>query len=965
MKTIFKPICILLLIITSQLTGKNNPPAAALMKGQTITFTENKGQVSDQNYLPRPDVLFGGTSKGMAFHLKTYGISYQLHACSPESKKLMGSSKKKGHLRPSFQMGAVSIYRIDITWLNMNEKVSIRTDETLPGYSNYYLASCPNGISEVKSYKGVTYGNIYNNVDLHYYEKAGGLKYDFIVSPGGNYKDITLKVDGATKISVQKDGSLLLKTPLGSIEEGMPLVFQNGKSLPAKWILKNNELSFEISNVDPSQTLIIDPTTRLWGTYYGGSSDDLAEFCVTDASGNVFITGGSASAGGTIIATSGSYQNSFGGGNVDAFVAKFNTNGGRLWATYYGGSGDEYGGGCAVNTSGEVFIAGTTDGLSTTVLSTLGSHQVAFGGGVADAFLAKFSAAGTRVWGTYYGGSGDDESYSCATDLSGNVYLCGYTDGGTGTVIATAGSHQSTFGGVTDAFLVKFNGSGVRQWATYYGGTADDWGNACATNAGGDVFMGGFTDSNFGTVIATLGSHQSTFGGVDEGFVVKFNSSGVRQWGTYYGGSNYDEIYSLAVNTAGDVYVSGSTDSNSGISTSGSHQSNYNGGTGDGFVAKLSGAGVRQWGTYYGGNGYEDNYSCALDLNGNLYIAGNSDTNGGTDIATAGNYQSTFSGGANADAYLAKFDPSGVRQWGTYVGGSGSEFGYCAADLNGDVYLAGYTETSTGTIIANSSAFQPNYGGGSSDGFLIKFSSCSAPSAPVNTTPAGNSALCGSVSTTLTVSGSGTITWYSAATGGSVAGTGTALVTPALNPGSYTYYAEAMDCATSASRTAVSLTVFTLPTVTASSNKTTICRGETATLSAGGALTYSWSGTGSGASIAVTPSTPTTYTVIGTDAKACANSATVSITVNACTGIGGFEPSVSDYKVYPNPSKGKFFVNSPSKSEVSIANVLGEIIYKGTLEPGVNELSLGQAPGIYVVQITSGNNSSSYRLMKE
>jgi hypothetical protein len=146
----------------------------------------------------------------------------------------------------------------------------------------------------------------------------------------------------------------------------------------------------------------------------------------------------------------------------------------------------------------------------------------------------------TRLWGTYYGGSGSggDLGYSCSTDASGNVYLAGYTSSNTGTIIATAGSHQSTNGGGTsDAFLVKFNLSGVRQWGTYYGGAGDDLGYSCATAGAGNVYLAGYTASNTGTILATAGSHQSTYGGgTYDAFFLKFNTSGLRLWGTYYGG---------------------------------------------------------------------------------------------------------------------------------------------------------------------------------------------------------------------------------------------------------------------------------------------------------------------------------------------------------------------------------------------------------------------------------------------
>ena len=172
---------------------------------------------------------------------------------------------------------------------------------------------------------------------------------------------------------------------------------------------------------------------------------------------------------------------------------------------------------------------------------------------------------------------------SCATDASGNVYLAGRTWSTTG--IATTGAHQTTSGGSDDAFLVKFNSSGVRQWGTYYGGTRAEVGHSCATDASGNVYLAGITASTTG--IATTGAHQTTSGGgSDDTFLVKFNSSGVRQWGTYYGGSGTEHGHSCATDASGNVFLAGYTQSTTGIATLGAHQTTF-GGSNDAFLVKF------------------------------------------------------------------------------------------------------------------------------------------------------------------------------------------------------------------------------------------------------------------------------------------------------------------------------------------------------------------------------------------
>jgi len=135
-----------------------------------------------------------------------------------------------------------------------------------------------------------------------------------------------------------------------------------------------------------------------------------------------------------------------------------------------------------------------------------------------------------RIWGTHYGGTSFDNAWACTTDGNGNVYLAGYTYQNSGNLIATSGSHQTTSGGNHDAFLVQFNSAGIRQWGTYYGGAGEDVGRCCATDVAGNVYLSGQAESNIGTVIATPGSYQPTYGGglFYDAFLVKFNSSGVR-----------------------------------------------------------------------------------------------------------------------------------------------------------------------------------------------------------------------------------------------------------------------------------------------------------------------------------------------------------------------------------------------------------------------------------------------------
>jgi hypothetical protein len=566
----------------------------------------------------------------------------------------------------------------------------------------------------VKSYTDVTFKNLYAGVDVKWYEKNGELEYDFIVAPNTDYTKIGWEIKGADRISIGENGQLIIETPLGNIEEQAPIAFQGETQVEAAWKIDGNKISFKLGNYNENEVLIIDPVVRQWGTYYGGTGTDIGASCATDASGNVYLAGYTNST--TEIATTGAHQTTYGGGSYDAFLVKFNSSGVRQWGTYYGGTGTDIGTSCATDASGNVYLAGYTN--STTEIATTGAYQTTYGGGSYDAFLVKFNSSGVRQWGTYYGGTQNDVSYSCATDASGNVYLAGYTN--STTEIATTGAHQTTYGGGSDdAFLVKFNSSGVRQWGTYYGGTGLEIGASCATDASGNVYLAGRTNST--TEIATTGAHQTTISGPYDAFLVKFNSSGVRQWGTYYGGTGLDIGASCATDASGNVYLAGYTNSTTEIATTGAHQTTYGGGYDDAFLVKFNSSGVRQWGTYYGGTVTDIGLSCATDASGNVYLAGY--TNSTTEIATTGAHQTTY-GGGSYDAFLVKFNSSGVRQWGTYYGGTVLEnIASCATDASGNVYLAG--RTSSTTEIATTGAHQTTISG-PYDAFLVKFDACPA-----------------------------------------------------------------------------------------------------------------------------------------------------------------------------------------------------------------------------------------------
>ncbi len=860
--------------------------------GPGISFKENKGQMSDQFYNPRLDILFSGTSGNLAYYLKNNGISYQLSRVdswakiSEEEKQSFPARRNNTKEQPE----KITTYRLDINWLNANTNASIKKGEALDGYDNYYLTSCPQGALNVKSYKNITYQNLYSGIDLKWYEKNGNLKYDYIVAAGTDYKQIQLEFNGAQKLSVNKKGELIIKTPLGILTEAAPYVTQNGKQLAAKWLIKNNIILFDIKNIDPSLPFIIDPLIRLWGTYYGGSLVDEGWFSSIDPVGNSYLSGSTRSLNN--IATAGAYQTTFGGLGTgqfqgDCFLVKFSPAGTRLWGTYYGGSGSDFSNMTALDLVGNIFMVGASTSTNVGVMSTPGCHQLLNNGGAphGDCFLVKFDANGIRQWSTFYGGIATEWAIGCCVDATGYVYMSGGTFSSGGTNIATPGSHQPTYSGSScDAFLVKFDPAGVRQWGTYYGGNNYDNGHYCNVDNSGNVYLCGEARSTNTITIATPGCHQSVMngGGWGDGFVAKFNSTGVRQWGTYYGGPANDVFYNGVCDAMGNIYMGGYSATTTGttIATPGSHQPNFGGGASDNFIVKFNASGTRQWASYYGGSGIEDYGYTGIDPNGDVYLGGQTSTPNGTAIATPCTYQD-INGGGGCDAFIAKFTQSGTRVWGTYYGGTGTDYwGTSNFDATGNIYLAGSTTTSSGTVIASPSGHQPVYGGGTSDAYLVKFSPCT-PLLPPNNTAPPLMTICAGNSTILSSSLTCGIKWYNDSIAGTLLGSGSNLNTPPLST-TTTFYIEDPSCGISGPRTAVEVTVMPLPVINITTNDPLICIGQSATLIASGATTYTWApsvslSTTLDFSVVATPVVNSIYTVTGSNGSC---SGTNSIPIN-------------------------------------------------------------------------------------
>lgn len=729
--TIFTTIILTLMYCSPCITFSREIIKADI-KNKPQYFLENKGQITDQYNQPRVDIDFKLNSHNIAIYIGNGQMHYQWTKEIQQSNaqpraifddELPESSKNK-------QPAKVEMYRLDISLLGANKNaVALAGNPT--GYKeNYYLPQCPDGI-KARAYSKVTYKNIYPNIDWVIYTNSAsgsGIKYDFIIHPGGKVSDIQIQYNGTTELQLQ-NGSLIATTPYGSITENQPFTYHadDKSEINSGYNLNGNVLSF---NVAPYEgTIVIDPTVD-WASYYGGpggegiGSSPVNKSIAVDKDANIYIAGNTNST--TNIATIGSFQTTV-NGPVDVFVIKLNAGGYPIWGTYFGGIGDDLVSSLVTSNYAGIYICGSSEGSNS--LPTANAYQKN-NAGRDDGFIARFDSSGNRIWCTYYGKDLEDEFRDVVTDAQDNVYAVGYIGRLPGSAISagnlvTQGCHQDTMFGLREGLMVKFDSSGNRIWASMYGSEWNDYLNSISLDKYENLYIVGNTTSQINNNrIATVGAFQDTIDGGSDCMIAKFDTSGRRIWGTFYGGNGH-EIASGTCDSFGNIYVAGWTGSSTNMASSGAHQS-YNATTiaswgSDCFIARFDSSGQRVWGTFYGGNRFEQINSIAIGNAGDIYLTGQ--TNSTNNIATTGAIQSSYSGGTSTntyyDALFAIFSPNGKLEWATYFGDTLSDYFHSSVyGPDNNIYAYGNTQSTTG--IATLGSYQTSLSG-YSDNFIVNF----------------------------------------------------------------------------------------------------------------------------------------------------------------------------------------------------------------------------------------------------
>ncbi len=634
-------------------------------------FTENIGQVKDQLNAPNCGVQYlWAAAPGVNIQLRQNGISFDTY-------RAVGSSKN------------IAFHRMDLNLVGINPTAKLMAQEEMDGVTNYFSSGQKERISDLRTFGKITYKNVYEGIDFDVNTTNDGLlKYNFTVNNPKEINKIRLEYAGFDDFEMC-DGILVFTLSGKTITEEIPSSWMTatGRLVNVAYnIVEQSEnrvvIGFstkdKISNADGD--LVIDPLAiREWSTYYGDSLYDKPEGIATDSLGNIFIVGTTESL--DRMASVDAYQSVFSGGNTDVFVARFNQHGLRQWATYYGGSGDDYGLDIDVDSYQRLFITGST--TSTDSIGTATCQQPENGGG-RDGFIAQFDRHGHFIWDSYIGGSGNEEGTACYADNRGNVLVAGNTDAG-GFLSNDSISPLLPYHALTDAFMAKYNSEGRIVWASYYGGPGDDYSSDIVVDSLYNWVMVGSTNSTeniaWGPVV------QSDFGGDIDGFAVKIDTTGMIEWSTYYGGAGRDSIAGVET-VNGDYFFAGKTNSEIADGDTSSYQAEY-GGNGDAFVLSVGEHCGLNWFTYLGGTEYNAASDISRDYAGDIYVTGTTKRDSVMNSDTLSIFPFPFD---DLQYFVTKYDIYGNQLYSGSFGGEGDEYGNAIAVFGyTSIYLTGTT----------------------------------------------------------------------------------------------------------------------------------------------------------------------------------------------------------------------------------------------------------------------------------
>jgi len=566
-------------------TGAQNSETSLKDK---FEFVENKGQWDNRS-------LYSVQLFGAELFIEKNALQYFFYDQNDIAKLVK-------HPRPvfdDFKKYTVKGHALRINFLNSNKSIKNISSAPFKHYYNFFRGKNSNlWKSHVTPFSEVSLQEIYPNIDIKFYteDKTNSLKYDLILQPGAKPDQIQMKYEGAENMKI-KSGALYVKTSIRKYIELKPFAYQNihdeQKKVDCRFILQNNIVSFQVGEYDQNYPLIIDPVV-VFSTYSGSTADNFGHSATYDNDGNFYaaglITGPYVSFDpkGHYPATSGAFMQTYNGGNgvwpensfpCDISISKYNNDGSALmYATYLGGGDNDYPHSLVVDKHNQLIVYGSTNSPDFPV--TQNAYDTTFNSinGESDIIVTKFTEDGSSLVGsTYIGGSSWD-----------------------GILYADPSIH-------VDTLSVNY---------------ADEFRGEVQVNASNEIIIATTTYStDFPT---TSGVFQPISKGEQEACIFKFDSTLKHLiWSTFLGESNNDVAFSMDLDSVGNIYVAGGTQSRNFPTTNGVYQPNYSGGPADGFIAKISANGsTLLQSMLWGGKGYDQTYFIKLDSKGKVNVFG-------------------------------------------------------------------------------------------------------------------------------------------------------------------------------------------------------------------------------------------------------------------------------------------------------------------------------------------------------
>ncbi|HYI67434.1 MAG TPA: S-layer homology domain-containing protein [Candidatus Limnocylindrales bacterium] len=596
--------------------------------------------------------------------------------------------------------------------------------DPLPGRINQLIGTDPATWSTgARSWSRATYESVVPGVDLTW-RADGVLSYELLVQPGGDAGSLVMRVDGATGLQLESDGSVRIQRPHGAVVLSRPVAWQtiDGRRLPVSVshrIVGTDGLGVSVGPHRSDHPLVIDPAFIGYSTFLGGSGIDWVRDVAAGPDGSAYVAGFTASAD---LPTTSAHQADYAGGDCfayppcpDAFIAHLTPGGALDYLTYLGGHQTDRAWDIAIDSSRRAVVTGNTISAD---FPTEDPLQPAFKGGAAtgDAFVAKLSADGSSlVYSTYLGGLGNEYAAGLALGTDGRVSITGYTD--SADFPTTDGSFdescvlQSHGSCMADAFVAQLAPDGQSiDWATYLGGEpvhgeiargTDEAKEIAVAGDGGVVVVGTTRSSNFPV---TTGAADVTFDGAwSDGFVARLSADGsTLEWATYLGGDYLEEGESVVIGADDRPMVVGKTLSKDFPTTADAHEPFCNGlpdvdchPYGDGFFTIVSADGSElEHSSFLGGRQYDEARAIALDDDGDAWITGGTAS---VDFEVVAGVQGEYAGLGCFwvpcyDAFVRELE-AGIWDitFSTFLGGFNDDLGDGISVANGNVVVGGYT----------------------------------------------------------------------------------------------------------------------------------------------------------------------------------------------------------------------------------------------------------------------------------